>query len=390
MHPILWTDGSSALQALPSPPPHRHVSPRAITWLTTAASLEPLADAWQDLEASVQHRTVLSTFDYNLVWYGQYGGGFGGETLLGTAYRAKALVGVAPLVVRQRRIGRVPLTCVEFAAHEAYAGEFLVEDDHPDTIALFVDSLARTMTFDLLCLNGIDLTADRFDALRQVAARHRLAAATTDHPNAMVDLSRGYDAYLRTRTSHFRQGVKRHARRVEAAGMPSIEGVQLSQGVEQLEAAIARMIAINEASYKLNGQRLAECHRGFLAGLARRFGPRGMLSLPILVLGGRDAAFVIGLVERGCFYDVTLAYDEAFEPLSPGSHLSQALLRALAAAGVSTFISHGAHEYKQHWATALRPSPRLFLFSPSLRPAVTRFLRFTLHPLWRHLGASEP
>ena len=37
-----------------------------------------------------------------------------------------------------------------------------------------------------------------------------------------------------------------------------------------------------------------------------------MLAMPILAIGGRDAAFVFGLVERNCFYDITLAYDEGF------------------------------------------------------------------------------
>jgi CelD/BcsL family acetyltransferase involved in cellulose biosynthesis len=150
------------------------------------------------------------------------------------------------------------------------------------------------------------------------------------------------------------------------------------------------MIAINEASYKLEGKRLAECHRGFLAELARRFGPRGMLSLPILSIGGRDAAFVIGLVERDTFYDVTLCYDEAFAQLSPGSHLTQELLRDFADVGVHTFVSHGAHDYKKHWATALVPSRRVFLFSSGILGMTARFVRFTLRPVWRRLGAPEP
>lgn len=305
------------------------------------------------------------------------------------ARRGSALVGVAPLVIRRRRIGRVPLTCVEFAAHEAYAGEFLVEDDRLDTLARFLDSLVRTVRFDLICLNDLDFTADRFAPLRAAAARHRLGIEMTDHPNAIVDLSEGYERYFRARSSHFRAGVRRHARRIADAGQPKVEGVLLDRGLDRLEDTISRMIAINEASYKLNGQRLADCHRAFLSELARRFGPRGMLSLPILSIGGRDAAFVLGLVERGCFYDITLAYDEAFAHLSPGTHLTQELLRDLALAGVHTFVSHGAHEYKQHWASAFVPSKRLFMFAPRPRAAATRLVRFSLASAWRRLGYSE-
>jgi CelD/BcsL family acetyltransferase involved in cellulose biosynthesis len=362
---------------------------QTIEWIRHPGEIEPLAEEWRELEASVQDRTVLSTFDYNATWYRHYAGAVGGDALIGVARRGSTLVGVAPLVIRRRRIGRLPLTCVEFAAHEAYAGEFLVEDDRPDTVASFLDSLARTIKFDVVCLNGIDHPG-RFDEVRRTAARHRLPVEVTDHPNAIVDLSKGYDGYFRQRKQHFRSGVRRHARRIEAVGRPVIDGIQLTRGLDRIEDAIGRMIAINEASYKLDGGRLADCHRGFLAELVRRFGPRGMLSLPILSIGGRDAAFVIGLVERDCFYDVTLCYDEAVAHLSPGSHLTQELLRDFAGLGVHTFVSHGAHEYKKHWASALVPSRRVFLFSPGIRGTATRFVRFSLRPIWRRLGVPEP
>jgi len=363
--------------------------PTTIAWIRAPAEIDPLADEWRALEASVQDRTVLSTFDYNASWYHHYGHA-GVETLIGLARRGSSLVGVAPLVIRRRRIGKVPLTCIEFAAHEAYAGEFLVEDDSPDALVLFVESLAATTRFDLICLNGLEMGSDRFRPLREAAARLRLRIELTDHPNAMVDLSRGYEQYFRSRSPHFRHAVRRYTRRIEDRGERRVDGVLLRRGIDRLDATVDRMIAVNEASYKLGGRHLADAHRGFLSELARRFGPRGMLALPILSIGGRDAAYVCGLVERGCFYDVTLAYDDAFAQLRPGTHLIQELLRDLAGAGVHTVISHGAHDYKKHWATAFLPSTRVFMFSSSLKASATRLLRFRLASFWRWLGVDEP
>jgi CelD/BcsL family acetyltransferase involved in cellulose biosynthesis len=360
-----------------------------VQWRGSFSEMEPLAGSWRELEARVESRSVLATFDYNATWYHHYEGAPGGDPLIGVARRGSDLVGIAPLVIRRRRIGRVPLTCVEFAAHEAYAGEFLVEDSHPETTAMFLDSLVREAKFDLICLNDIDLTSDRYAALRETALRHRLRIEVTDHPNAIVDLRPGYDRYFRGRSSHFRASIRRHARLIEAVGKPAVGGVQLTRGLEELEGSISRLIAINEASYKLNGQRLADCHRGFLSEMARRFGPRGMLAMPILAIGGRDAAFVFGLVERNCFYDITLAYDEGFARLSPGMHLIQEMLRDLAAAGVQTVVSHGAHDYKKHWASEFVPSTRVFLFAPGLRAAATRFIRFSLGSAWRRLGYED-
>jgi CelD/BcsL family acetyltransferase involved in cellulose biosynthesis len=115
-----------------------------------------------------------------------------------------------------------------------------------------------------------------------------------------------------------------------------------------------------------------------------------MLALPILRVGSRDAAFVYGLVERGCFYDITLSYDEAFAQLRVGTDLIQRMLQEFAASGVHTMVSHGAHEYKRNWATTFLPSPRLFLFGRTPRGVATRAVRFGMAPVWRRLGAPEP
>jgi hypothetical protein len=63
----------------------------------------------------------------------------------------------------------------------------------------------------------------------------------------------------------------------------------------------------------------------------------------------------------------------------------QRTLEQLAGAGIHTVISHGAHEYKQHWSTRFVPQKRVFLFAPTLRARATRTIRFGLQPLWSRL-----
>jgi CelD/BcsL family acetyltransferase involved in cellulose biosynthesis len=399
MAAVAVTGGVQSARAAPMPATvHSRVRARAprpappvsIEWLHRGEELASLEVEWRRLEASVTHRTVLSTFDYNAAWYQWYGGGYGGDALVGVARHEGRLVGIAPLVRRTRRVGRIPLRCIEFAPHEAYAGEFLVDDDAPHVVAAFIDSLAATVPFDVICLNDVDLASERFAPLHESVTRHGLGVDVTNHPNAMVDLSHGYDAYFRARTAHFRQAVRRMARRIDEYGPAAVEGVMLERGLGTIDDTVARMIAVTEASHKLNGARLPDIHRGFLRELAQRFGPRGMLALPILAVGSRDAAFVYGLVERGCFYDITLSYDEAFASLRVGTHLTQRMLQDFAARGVHTVVSHGAHEYKEHWATAFLPSPRLFLFGRTPRAIATRAIRFGMAPVWRRLGALDP
>lgn len=362
----------------------------SIDWVRSVTEIDALAAEWTELESRVEDRTVQSTFDYLDTWYRNYAGSYGGDPLVGVARRGSHTVGIAPLVVRRGTVGKVPITRIDFAAHDAHAGEFLVEDDHPETITALIESLASHIAFDVVCLNGFQTTSASFQSVQNAASRLGLDVELTEHPNAFVDLQGGYEAYCDAMSRNFRRTLKRQAQKIASAGKPEVQGVHLTEGLEQMESYIDRLFGVTEASYKLKGERLADCHRDLLAQLARRFGPRGMLYLSLLSLDGKDAACVMGLVERGCYYDVTLAYAEEFAELSPGAYLIQEALKNLAAAGVQRVISRGAHDYKKRWSTAFVPTTRVFLFSPGLRGTATRLIRFSLGPLWRRFGWPTP
>jgi CelD/BcsL family acetyltransferase involved in cellulose biosynthesis len=378
----------SAARALPADA--RRAAPLAdevvVQWVETA-NLAPYAEEWRQLEDGVADRTHLSSFDFVAPWYYHYAGDYGGSPLVGLARRCDRLVGVAPFVVRRGTVGRVPVTRIEFAPSDVPAGEFLVDDSQPDIVEALIDSLIDTMRFDVVCLDGFAPGSPPLAAVQRAAARHRLPIELDDHAYAIVHLHQGYQSYVSSLSGHYRRNLNQKARKIAAAG-PRVDAIFGTASAGVVERAIERMIAITEASYKLDGQRLADHHRDFLGDVIRRLAARGKLALPLLSIGGRDAAFILGVLDRGCFYDITLAYDEQFAKLSPGAYLMQRTLDTFAAAGVHTAVSHGAHEYKKHWASAFVPQQRAFLFAPTLRGRATRMIRFSLRPLWARLGGE--
>lgn len=355
-----------------------------VEWLTSPAQIDGAESEWRALQDVVRARTHLSTLDFLATWYRHYAGEYGGDPLVGLARVDGRLVGVAPLTLRRGSVGRIPVTRVEFAPSDVPAGEFLVDEDHPQVVAAFLDSLPKAVAFDVIALDGFEPASPQLLALQAAARQRRMPIELDDHAYAVVDLRDGYDAYYASLSGHYRRNLGQKAKKIAAAGF-TVDGVCLEEGFDTLERSIERLIAINEASYKLEGRALADIHKNFLADVVRRLGRRGILSLPILSIGGRDAAFILGVVERGCFYDITLAYDESFAKLSPGAFLMQKAVEHLAARGVHTVISHGAHEYKKHWATRFVPQKRVFLFAPTVRASATRVVRFRLAPLWRRI-----
>ena len=71
-----------------------------VEWRRTFSEMAPLAGPWRELEASVQARSVLATFDYNATWYHHNEGALGGDPLIGVARHGSDVVGIAPLVSR--------------------------------------------------------------------------------------------------------------------------------------------------------------------------------------------------------------------------------------------------------------------------------------------------
>jgi CelD/BcsL family acetyltransferase involved in cellulose biosynthesis len=355
-----------------------------VQWIQTS-DLDAYAEEWRQLEEGVIERTHLSSFDFLAPWYQHYAGDYGGSPLIGFARRYDRLVGVAPFVVRPGTVGRVPVTRIEFAPSDVPAGEFLVEDAQPEIVEALLESLIGTIRFDVVCLDGFAPESTHLAAVQRATARHRLRLELDDQAYAIVHLRDGYRTYVSSLSGHYRRNLGQKARKIAAAGA-RVDAICGTAKAAVVEHAIERMVAITEASYKLEGQRLADQHRGFLADAIRRLAARGKLALPLLSIGGRDAAFVLGALDRGCFYDITLAYDEQFAKLSPGAYLMQRTLESFAAAGVHTLVSHGAHEYKKHWASAFVPQKRAFLFAPTLRGRAARLIRFRLRPAWRRLG----
>jgi CelD/BcsL family acetyltransferase involved in cellulose biosynthesis len=205
---------------------------------------------------------------------------------------------------------------------------------------------------------------------------------------ALVDLAGGYDAYARTTGNRLRKALKKRAKKLAALGAPALDGAHFLTDLDRVAAAGERTFAINDRSWKARGRGpLGQSHRAFFRELQTRFGRRGMFDVSILTIGGVDAAYMIGIAERGVYYDVTVSYDERFAEVSAGFCLMEELLRALPSLGIRTVVSHGAHEYKRTWADKFAEIATLYLFVPGLRTSLGRFLRFHVKPA---LGRAEP
>lgn len=365
-----------------------------VEWLTALSSIEALRERWRALEAVVTDRTVFASWDYAFNWYKSYGGTGHeqyGRPLLGAAWKGKDLVGVAPFTLWDGSLGRVSVRRVDFAGHNADAGEFLVSDAEPGVLSAFITSLKDMSELDVICLNGLDAGSDKYHEAMESAEGNGLDSETAPYRYATVDLGAGYADYCKSKSANFRRNLRRHARRVESAGDVSVERIHGTTAAGRVNEFTKRIFRVSGKSWKKGANPVhSKHHWRFYRDVIDAFSKRGMVDIAILTINGVDAAYIVGLAERGTYYDFTISFDDSFKDLYPGVYLMQELLKQLPASGVRKVVSHGDHGYKERWACEFATLNRVFLFTHGLRSTLSHISRFRLPRVLGKLRETAP
>ena len=365
----------------PVPPPSRPSDDRPapsfqIEWLESPDQIAALEEEWRELEARVVSRMAFGSFDYLYPWY-RHTPREQGAPLVGVARRNGRVVGIAPLALRHATLGRVPLHRVDSAGHDGDVGEVLFTPDEGAAFESLLESIFERGGIDAAILTGVTPGSWLAQAIRSVSSRGGRSLGEIDYRYATIDLRRGYDAYVQGLNSKKRGNLRRRQKRAEGLGGVTLDRINRPVDPATLSRYLERTFRLYERSWKAaDGVAIQDYHRLFYADVAERFNARSMLDLSILQVGGRDAAFILGLRERDTFYDVTITYDEEFAPVSPGILLIQEVARRCATERVGLIVSHGDREYKRAWASEWVPQTRSVVFAPGLKPALARFSRF--------------
>lgn len=102
-------------------------------------------------------------------------------------------------------------------------------------------------------------------------------------------------------------------------------------------------------------------------------------------MGCQDVAYTLGLVERGRYYQVAVAYVDEKADFSPGSFLLFEVFWILPDLGVRLVVSHGDYAYKRRWASSIKETKKIMLFAPTVRGVLTWLAKFKLQSAWRRL-----
>jgi CelD/BcsL family acetyltransferase involved in cellulose biosynthesis len=354
-------------------------------WIERLEDVEALEPRWRALEDRVRDRMVFGSFDHVLPWYRHHVERYG-SPLVGVAWRGRECAGILPLALNRTTLGGVPVRRANCVGHDEEDGEYLFAEGDGELLAGLLDSLLERGAADVIELLGIPPGGGRDAILESVISRRGIRAERTPYRYASVDLAEGYDAYEAKLGAKLRGNLRRRSKRAESLGGLEFDRLHRAEDPATVARYLGRIYAIGERSWKSeDGRGMRGHYRGFYLELAERFNARGLLDLSILKVGGRDAAFIFGIRERGVYYDVTISYDEEFAGVSPGTLLIQEVARRVAAEGIRLVVSHGDREYKRYWASGYVTQTRLTIFPPGVRSALSHFAKYRAHPWVRGL-----
>jgi CelD/BcsL family acetyltransferase involved in cellulose biosynthesis len=323
--------------------------PRALD-LGTISSLdefEPLQRDWDGLVRAMPRPSPFLLHTWLQEWWRHYGDG--ATLAVHVAFRGNRLVGALPLCVRSR----LGLRVSEFlgGSGAALADLLVAPGEDASTVSGLVGRAAASgQDFaNLFGLPGSSRLAAALppDALRLV---ERLEAP-------VLDLSPGWDAVYKTKTTSKMRGDRR--RRMRQLGTLGAVEVAVARTPDEIGPALEDAFRIHALRWQgrrdgsdfvtPTGMRF---HRAALLRLAEDDVPR-ILSLR---LDGRAIAFAVSLQLSRRAYGVTMAFDPAFARFSPGSEALLCRLETAAGEGMERFELLGAAAlYKQRFTDRLEP-----------------------------------
>jgi CelD/BcsL family acetyltransferase involved in cellulose biosynthesis len=314
--------------------------------ISTAEAFEALAGEWDDLVRAMPRPSPFLLHGWLAEWWRHYGGG---SELALTLVRADGrMAGALPLILRKRAGLRV----ASFMGDRmAVLPDLLLSDDADASIAgLLVGALAAG-DFDVADFHGLPGES-------RIAAALGPRLAVTERIEAPVlDLSAGWDAVYREKTTSKKRNLHRRRRR-QLSELGELS-VTVARDLDELEPALEEAFRLHELRW--DGRPDGSCfatptgkrfHRAALRRLAAIDVPR----ITTLRVDGRAIAFHYWFALERCMYVHRLAFDPAVARWSPGLVNTLDAIESAAEEGMTRveFLG-GGERYKVELADGFAP-----------------------------------
>jgi CelD/BcsL family acetyltransferase involved in cellulose biosynthesis len=361
-----------------------------LTCVTNEGRFKALAVEWNRLADAADASSVFlrhEWFEAVWSWLKQ-----DCELLVLCVRRNGILLGICPLVRRQRKRRSLPVRAIEFlSVSDTQACDILADPEYYDEVVTTIAShfSANVKPWDLIVLDKLperSLTPQRLQAAMVKCGMG--SVLETSGADSIVPLQGTWDDYYMRRSRRLKKGnnlVANTLRRAHATvNLRWVRGKTTADA----ERALAAAIAISADSWKkTTGFSLdSPGPNAFIRLLTQHAQQKGWLSLWILELDSIPVAMEYQLIYRGHVHALRADFRNTHHNLSPGTYLNWKLLERLFASDLIAYhMGVGDNPYKGRWAEAFSTRSRLMVFGRTMRGRLLRQAETRLRPVVRHL-----
>lgn len=348
---------------------------------------DDLAPVWSELAREGGHTSPFLSHDWFACCWEAGGPSRRAEVLL--VEDAAGPVALVPLARWRGALHRAPARFLGMlTAPDTAFVDWLIAGRPEPVVEAVLDELGRSTDWDVLDVSALPVDSPTVKAL-ETCLPGRLGwqrGVTLRSPH--VTITGTWDTYWTAKSQRFKKTIRSVRNRLAKAGTVSIEE---HRQVSPESPVFAELLDVSSRSWKAGeGVAIATMPGmpGFFQALTERASRNGWLRVWILRLDGRAIATEYQLEAGGRVHALRADFDASLpEELSPGSHLSYEILRALfGREGVHEYdMGPGENPYKARWASGARETVHLRGFRPGLYGAMLRGLETRAVPALRRL-----
>lgn len=347
-----------------------------IECLHTLREFEAARGEW---DAFMQHHFPQNygrTHSWLSAWWKTYHAGRPGLVFIQRRNCDRRIVAAAPLLVRGGTFGGIPVRKLQAMGCGIGSDDFLAGPEGDDLIGRVFQELSAKPVWHVATFHRLTSGEDSGNGLfgqRECLARHSEVDPGADF---FLELPESYQAFLKSRSSKFRNNLLQAVRRLEQDGEVTIEVLdpfrQLDRVLELCGEVARQSWQFNQGKSHFN----RHGHGSFYENLFTQQGGTGGEEFVVLLVGGRPVAFLLGCRRGECYYLVDTAFDAAYRNYSVGRILiSRNIERMLQMGGITRFHMEGGGEYKRYYASGSHQTCDLSLYNRSIYSNSIRVLR---------------
>ena len=352
-----------------------------------------MREDWQRMMERAPAANIFLTHDWLTTWWRHYGNGSGLYIL--AAYEAKELIGLAPLMIQERRLAGFPVL-----RRVAFIGtgvsdrlDILLAKGHERAILAAMFSHLLRQRWDIVDLQEIpehSITAKILPELAEAAETPTEVRVQSICPS--IQLPRDPGVYFAGLSHKLRKNLSYYERRLRKEHTVSVDflnnGQRHAGDLQAFFRLYRKRFSDDPAARELVGDKFASLRQD----VATRLATPGSFQLALLRVDGHEVAGEFSFLYRGTFYAYNSCHDPAWEQENVGSILrGQVISRAIMTGCQEYDFLRGEEPYKYRWGATARRQIRIRIMpqSPARRLLLdgARFLRSSLpHGIKEKLG----